>query len=996
MKQVAVQSSRARTRSIDLFVAVLFLCLPVLALDASHSVTQYRHVSLTRQENGLPGIITSLAQTRDGVLWIGTELGLLRFDGVRFTSTLPPLGPPLGSDSINALMAASDGSLWIGTKTGLAHWNAGKLSAVPVEGRVAGASVRSFLESRDHTVWAALVGSNAGGLCRIEQERLKCERPETFGRAASLFEDPSGKLWVGGIGLLSCLNGSTTQTFRLRTPNVLVSSITEDRSGQVWLSTLATGGLLHLDHGQLIPSAIPSIGQAFQPGDLLSDRDGGLWIATFGQGLIHLHQGRAERFTTSDGLSSDLVRALYEDHEGNIWAATDNGLDRFSEFAVTTFSKREGLSSALVTSMYPASSGEIWVGTTAGLDRIENNIAAQGSHSGLASNSITGLFEDSSNTLWVASNRGLFYRDKAGLHATTLPPDHPVRSLTSVVQTGGDIWFADPQQGLFRVHERRLAQFVPSSELNHQAIWAMEAGHDTGEVWLGLGDGSIADWKQGRVSRWYHQKDGLPGGPVADLHLGRDGTLWIATHNGLSRLSHDRIETVGTANGLPCERIQAMVEDDAGDLWLNATCGLIRLPAADLAAWSDDPRRQVRPVVYDASDGMSAHSGSLGYFRHAGKSPDGRLWFVTVDGVSVIDPRHLPVHALAPPVQVEKITVDGTNYKLGSQIQLPPRPKTLDIDYAAFSFVAPEKVFFRYRIEEMEHDWHRAGSYRRATYTNLPPGTYHFLVQAAINSDVWNNASSLAFVVLPAFFQTFAFRLMCAVAAMLLLWALYRLRLHQVAARMKLRFETRYAERVRIANELHDDLLQNLSGFILQLDGLAKIVSDPVRVQERIRDLRDQTEQSLHETRETIWDIRSRSSERGFQDSLQDMADQIAKGKPVRIVLTVSGDRRPIEPGLAGELLRITREAIGNSIRHSGAHLITVLVAYGPKDALQINVSDDGSGFDLDQGSRKMKHWGLSSMRDNARKIGAELNITTAPGKGTRVEISVRTNSRSK
>jgi signal transduction histidine kinase len=311
--------------------------------------------------------------------------------------------------------------------------------------------------------------------------------------------------------------------------------------------------------------------------------------------------------------------------------------------------------------------------------------------------------------------------------------------------------------------------------------------------------------------------------------------------------------------------------------------------------------------------------------------------------------------------------------------------------------VAPEKVNFRYRLVEMESDWHQAGPYRRATYTNLPPGQYHFLVQAANNSGVWSNTgASFAFSVIPAFTQTNAFLIICAVGGILLLWAFYLMRVRQVAAKVKMRLEARYAERARIANELHDDLLQNLSGFILQLDGLIKIVSDPARAQNRIRDLRDQTEQSLHETREAIWNIRSRSSDQGFQDELQDMVDQIAKGQPVRTVITVTGDRRAVEPALAGQLLRIAREATGNAIRHSGAKLIRVHVAYGAADTLQISIVDDGCGFDLEQGSRKMKHWGLSSMRERAQDIGAEFKIITAPGEGTRIEVSVRSNSQSK
>jgi ligand-binding sensor domain-containing protein/signal transduction histidine kinase len=968
-------------------------------------MTQYSHSSWTRQEDRLPGAITALAQTRDGAMWIGTELGLLRFDGVRFTPWQAPVGHSLPSDTITTLLAANDGTLWIGTRDGLSHWANGELinyetsPASPSSPTGPRPAPRTIMESQDHTIWVGFIGYGSGGLCRVDGKKLNCDNASAVASpgVGSIFQDRSGNLWVGRPGSLSYSNHGTVHAYPLR-PVDMVTSIAEDRRGQVWLTTSSAGGLLRCEDGKLVPKTLLPPGQLFLPLALLSDRDGGLWIGTLGQGLFHLHEGRSDQFTHSDGLSSDVVRALLEDHEGNVWAATTNGLDRFREFPVTTLNKREGLAQDMVTSLFAAASGGIWIGTTGGVNRADgNSISPFDRRQGAPSGSINGLFEELAGGLWVASSSGLAFGEPTRFQPMDRSLPQRFRSFIAAAQNGQDIWFSEPEQGLLRFHGHKIAEAQPWSQFHNQRAWAIEAGHEEGEVWLGFSPGGLAHWKNGNITRWYGPNDGLPQGTVVDLHLDRKGTLWIATQNGLSRLSGGHISTLTKANGLPCEHIQAMLEDDGGSLWLNTPCGAVRLTADDLAAWSVDPARRVRPALYDVSDGMQSNSGALGYSRHAAKSTDGRLWFAVGDGVAVIDPKHLPKNELPPPVTIEKITADQKDYAVNSQPHLPPKTKDLEIDYTAFSFVAPDKVVFRYRLEGMESDWHTS-NHRQATYTNLAPGNYRFQVIASNNDGVWNNAgASLNFSVLPAFYQTVWFEPLCAALAILVLWCLYRLRLRQLRAQLKLRFDARLAERTRIANQLHEDLLQSIPGFSLQLDGLFKIVSDTERAKEMIRDLREQSDQWLHETRETVWDIRSPSlDDRSFLEALRDTAERIAKGKRVQVEIMVTGDHRPLPPNVAGRLLRITREATRNAIRHSNAGVIKLQVAFMEHNMLQVMIVDNGCGFDLEEGSRKMKHWGLAAMQDLGREIGAELKINTAPGEGTAIVIRVRTDPASR
>jgi signal transduction histidine kinase/ligand-binding sensor domain-containing protein len=997
----SVQARRRRlSRVIHAAIALLAVCAPSQALDPTHGITQYSHANWTRRDDRLPGSIQTVAQTSDGTLWIGTEFGLLRFDGVRFEPWHPPAGQQLLSESIGKIMAANDGTLWIGTRNGLSHWANGKLENYQTSKGPTGPGVISILQDHDGAVWAGTIGFQSGGLCRMEANRLDCDRASEGLRGlgvTSLFEDRRGDLWVGGPGGVACRNRGTIRVYPLPLPLGAVGSVVADRRGEIWISTNRTGGLHRLQDGKL--SRYPIAGPPVQPVALLSDRDGGLWIGTYGQGLIHFYEGHFDRFTHADGLTSDIVHSLFEDREGNVWVATDGGLDQFRDFAVTTLSKREGLSSDAVTCVAASQSGAVWVGTGQGLNRVQdNNIAVYQQRDGLPPGSMSGLFEDRAGRLWADNMAGLTYFEAGRFHLANQLLSRKIRFIAAAAEDHDhNIWLSDPERGLVRLRDGRVVEVLPWSQFQNKQVRAIEAGRGQTGIWLGFSQEGIACWRPGQATKWYGPGDGLGQGATVDLHLDRNGTLWIATESGLSRLREGGIATLGTAQGLPCGHIRSMLEDDNHSLWLNSDCGLVNIAEPDLAAWSANPLHKIKPRLYDANDGVLTHASGGGYFRRAAKSTDGRLWFANVGGVAVVDPRRLPQNPLAPPVQIERITADHIAYLVDSHPRLPPLTKDLEIDYTAFSFVAPEKVQFRYRLDGADTAWHEAGARRQAVYNNLPPRQYRFRVMACNNDGVWNEAgASVEFSVLPAFYQTMWFMGLCLTAAALLIWAGYRMRVRQLAARLNLRFEARLAERTRIANELHDDLLQNIAGFALQIEGLSKTVTSPT-VKGRLRDLREQAEQWLRESRETVWDLRSRSLEGAdFVKALRETGEQITSGKSIRFTMTVTGGHRALPPQLAQQLLRIVREAIRNAVRHGEPREVTLQMAYSDRDSLRIRLRDDGCGFDLEQGSRKMGHWGLASMQERAKQIGAELEVRTSPGQGAEINIAVRIPATSK
>ena len=975
-----------------LFVICL-LCGPLLALDPGHRITQYAHASWTRQQGQLPGSLLSLAQTADGTLWVGTESGLLRFDGVRFAPWRPPAGQLLPNDCINALAAGQDGTLWIGTRDGLSHWKGALLENYRTSKGPQGPGVGAILETRSHEIWIGADGYRSGGLCRLQAGRLDCYTtadglPNL--NVHSLFEDKLGNLWVGSLGGLCRWKKGNPRIYPLPESQGVIRSIAEDGQGEILIATGHENSLQRFTHGELAPYSLGSTGPRIRASAVLSDRNGGLWIGTFGQGIFHVNAGGIDRFSHADGLSSDVVFRLFEDREGDIWAATNDGLDRFRDFPVTTISKREGLSQDTVGSVFASKAGGMWIGTTGGLNLIQGGkIMEYGKRDGLPSDNIVALFEDRSGSLWVDSALGLAYSDAGRFHAIDLPVAREMHSIMAVLEDREHrLWFSDAVQGLFGIRDRHVAEVARWSQFGNKQARALEADLNGG-LWLGFAQGGIAHYQNGQPARSYTTADGLGKGAVMDLHSAPDGTLWIATEAGLSRLRNGRIATLTTQHGLPCNRIHAMVEDSDGAFWLNTACGLLRISASDLAAWSADPHRTIGVRIFDASDGMRTRPTPTGYFRRAAKSNDGRLWFAVMDGVLVVDPRHLPQNHLAPPVQIEQITAERAVYPIQSFLKFPPLTKELQIDYTAFSFVAPERVRFRYRLDGFDKDWKDAGERRQALYTNLPPRDYRFRVIACNNDGVWNETgASLAFSIQPAFYQTIWFRLLSLAAFAVALWGLYRLRLHRIAVQMNLRFEERLSERTRIARELHDTLLQNIAGFALQLEALSKTVTGPGSARQRLRDLREQAEEWLREARESVWDLRSPTlGAPDLLEALRRVGEQVTSGKPVQVQVIVTGNRRPAPPALEAQLLRIVQEAIRNAVQHGQATEIKIHVAYLDANLIRIQIRDDGCGFVLDEASRKMGHWGLSTMRERAQQIGAELNIVTAPGHGSTIEV---------
>jgi signal transduction histidine kinase/ligand-binding sensor domain-containing protein len=987
---------------------------PALALDPSLEISQYARTTW-RGRNGFSlGNVFAMAQTPDGYLWFGTEFGLVRFDGIRKILWQPPAGQHLPDKGAYSLLVTRDGTLWIGTFAGLATWDGAKLTRYP---ELDGWFLTSMLEDREGTVWAGLLGSTAetptGQLCAIRSGHAQCYLNEgAFGSFVwGLSEDRSGALWAGAeSGLWRWKPGAPK---RYPMPHMRISDLTTRDDGRL-LIAVNGAGLQQFTGGRVetypIRDAIYSK-KVFRDHDvdsnkLLRDRNGGLWIGTVQRGLIHVHDGRADIFRESDGLSGDIVMSLFEDREGNIWVATTGGIDRFKELPVTTISARQGLSSDVAVAVVASADGSIWIATQDGLTRWKDGKATIFRKAdGLPDDSVQSLFQDDQAKIWAFTSRGLAYFRDDRFIAVSGVPSAEVYSITG--DKAGNLWLSG-NRGLSHLRDGQLVEHFPWSVLGRQQqAKVIVFDPERGGIWLSFwNDGGVEYFKDGQVRASYTAADGLGKGHVPGLRLDRDGALWAATEDGgLSRIKDGHIATMTTSNGLPCDTIHWSVEDDDRSLWLYTACGLVRIARTELDVWIADPTHRIDTTLFDAADGVMLHSVAPSSFGPPfAKSTDGKLWLLIAQGVEAVDPRHLVFNKLPPPVHIEQIIADHKTYWQNlpdatlSSVRLPARTRDLQIGYTALSLTSPEKVHFKYKLEGQDVDWREVINDREVQYSNLAPGTYRFRVIASNNSGVWNEqGDTLEFSVDPAYYQTNWFRALCAVAVLTLLWGLYQVRVRQLHHEFDVRMEARVGERTRIARELHDTLLQSFHGLLFRFQAARNML--PNRPQEATQELDTaltRAEQALDEGRRSIQELRPRqTAEIALDQVLSTTGQELAtshrngEGSP-RFEVILEGERRALVPLVQDEIIRMARELLRNAFQHARAQRIEAEIRYGT-DVFRLIVRDDGKGIDpqiLKDGGRA-GHWGMTGVHERARGIGATLEFWSEAGAGTEVRLTL-------
>jgi signal transduction histidine kinase/ligand-binding sensor domain-containing protein len=966
----------------------LLLAMPAQALDPDLSLAQLHHTAW-RSDDGAPSNVLALAQTPDGYLWLGTGGGLVRFDGMRFQQVREFKGQALQPGSISALHTDSRGRLLVG-------YRHGGLSILGPEGvrhhreadGLPTGNAWAFADDGEGGLWAAFTG----GIARLSQGRW--QRFALDGEAVpfrNLLIDPEGSVWATAkTGAYVRPRGAPDfQRVDAELPAYPTLSLAPD--GRVWaadfehrrIGALVRDGAHYRSVAESQRLPFPATGDRHW-----FDAQGGLWVRT-GEGVLRLPRPQAgaaantppSTFGIAQGLSGEFF-CLLQDREGNVWIGTAGGLDRFRQSHVrrVALGAQDG-----GVGVAAADHGRVWATTEfGGLFRVGDRVEPFHPTGLRASH----LHRDRQGRVWIGARNALWMINEQGQVQEMARPDAsdgrqnltfaPIHAMGQ--ERDGSLWASLVIKGTFR---RVGEQWQPVPKALGDRIMSM--GRDSEDrLWLGYIDRGAAR-VDGGEQLFFSPKTGLDIGAVMAIH-GRGPRVWLGGQRGLALYEGGVMRTLAFKGLDDLSVVSGIVETAAGQLWINAANGLTRIDAAEWRRALSDPAYRVRAERFDAQDGLLGSASQVRPLPSLIEAGDGKLWMALPTGLFVIDPASLLRNPLPPPVLIEALFANGIRHEPGAAVELPVGRADLRIDYTATSLTIPQRVRFRYKLEGYDRDWQEAGGRREASYTQVGPGHYVFRVIAANNDGVWNEAgASLALRVPPAFWQTPWFALACVALAALTAAALYRWRIRRLSARLRERLDVRLHERERIARELHDTLLQGVTGLTLHVEAVAQQLPAGTPLREELELALTRAQQAMADGRDRVSELRGTPI--SLPQTLAQACRELAELFPGPAChFAVEGAPRALDTRVADEVERIAREAVSNALRHAGGRHVWVELRFAP-EGLALQVRDDGHGFALGP-AEQPGHFGLAGMRERARYIGAQLEIHSDAG-GSNVRLQV-------
>lgn len=991
--------------------AWIALAMPALGLDPHVPVTQYGFQSW-QTDTGLPqNTVHAIVQGADGFLWIATEGGLVRFDGEQFSVLARTNTPQLPSDLIDDLMLDDAGSMWISTSGGLARLHDGLVDRFGPKQGIPSTQVWRTFEGAG-SVWVL----TAAGLFRVEgahAERVRLDADLT--ENSRMLAAPDGSLWLGtGEGLMRSTRGGTFGTvgasgevialardgqdtvwaaLRAGVGSTLercsaqacesvpvpggaaVNALAADRSARVWVGTDA--GLFAAQGDKL-----EAVGKAGRVTFLFCDREGMLWAGT-GQGLMRAAGGGDPELLRS----SDTYLAAAEDREGDLWLGTEaGGLAVLRDRKFSTLTAQQGLSNEYVLALAQNAAGDVFAGTKGGglyvwhAGAFRPAAAAQK----LASNVVLAVTTAKTGDVWIGTPDGLSLIRNGQLRTFTTADglaDDFVRSL--YVSPDDALWIGT-RHGISRYADGNFTSWSALDGLGSDLVGAMTEDRD-GTLWIGT-LGGLSQFRDGKFTN-FTVKDGLSSNVVTSLHVDSDGALWVGTNDeGLNRLRDGKIAAVRLP-GLPA-RVIGILEDGAGYLWISSNTGVYRVKLDGLNQLVNGGSAP-EVMRFGVADGMRISECSSGGHPAALALQDGELWFATLKGIARVDPAEMPVNHVPPRVAIESVQVDDVAQNGVTRLTVPPGHSHYEFDYAGLSFVAPQKVEYRYQLEGFDRGWVDAGTRRVAYYTNLPHGRYAFRVMARNNDGVWSDAAATAqIVVQPHVWQTLWFRLLLALALIGLGYAAWRRRLRGVERQ----YEAVLAERTRIAREIHDTLAQGFVAVSVQLELVARLMQTSVAAAKaQLDQTRALVRSSIEDARLSIWELRSQAADQeDLAPRLLKMTEEVIAraGVPVKAQIQVTGTYHPLDSEVEREVLRIGREAVVNAVRHANPKNILLRLGY-QEERFVLELRDDGKGFAGQPADGTTGHYGITGMWERAHAINGELIVDSAEGEGTIVKLEL-------
>jgi ligand-binding sensor domain-containing protein/two-component sensor histidine kinase len=978
----------------------LLLCSATLS--PANDLSQY-HSRIWQADSGLPNnTVQTVVQTRDGYLWVGTQFGLARFDGVHFTLFNRNNVPEMRNSNILGLRETRDGSLWIATGSGgvlrlrdgnFAHY--GK-----AEGLAHDFTLGPIMETTDGSIWVGTLG----GLSRFKDGKFS-----SFTHANGLSDNP-------------------------------VRDLCEDQQGTLWIGTGA--GLDYYGSDGVIRPAPAANG--FKGADIRAiccDSNGAIWFAA-GNELHRLRNGQHTLFTQGKGLPYNIIRRLYPDRAGNLWVGSYGGLSRFQDGKFVPQSGSDGLPFDLVNALFEDREGNLWVGSRDGLTQFRaKRLMTYTAEQGLPNNNVMSILEDRAGTVWIGTWGGGVSGLKNGAFTIhTNRADVPVLALAMREDREGRLWVGtDYAGGLFCLNGESVQQFTPAQGLPGRAVRVIFEDSRT-NLWVGTSRGLYlgradpppepAEGAKLRMKfRPVTADPGLATAIVREILEDRSGKLWVATEQGLWRFDHDKLVKfttndglsenavislyqdpsgdlwIGTAggglnrfrdgtfssfttrNGLFHDTICEILEDERGWLWMSCPRGIFRVDKRDLESCAQGVARRVKSIAYGKGDGMVSELCNGVAKPGAWKSRDGRLWFATGKGACVVDPNVQTDEDRSPPVVVlERALANKQPFPgnetlpLTTPMRVRPGNGELEFDYTALSFRSPERNRFKYKLEGVNPDWVEAGARRVANYYNIAPGKYRFQVIACDNSGVWNETGATAeILLLPHFWQTWWFRIGLIGALGLVFLALHRLRLTRLREIDRVR--------LRLAADLHDDIGSNLSTISLLSRRAQKQHANGEAAGEDLAAINRISRQTASAIREIVWLINPEyDTMRDLVTRMKEAADSILAGIDCQFQSPEADLSHKLTLQFRQNIFLLYKETLTNVARHSQASRAEIKVEQDD-ELWRLTVHDNGVGFDP-QASYSGN--GLKNLRLRATKLNGTLGLDSQPGRGTTVSFSAK------
>jgi signal transduction histidine kinase/ligand-binding sensor domain-containing protein len=941
-------------------------------------------------DRGFPsGPVYAITQTADGYLWIGTAKGLIRFDGLNFHLFQQSDGATVPGGPVLGLMADSEGNLWVRQQgAGLLRYRDGKFEDISNSFEKPEVAVTAMWRGKDGQ---ALFSGLVNGIVRFaggKFSQLASIPPMPNFLVISMAEMPDGRILEGtrDTGLFQ-LSAGRVSAGPKELRDLKINSLLPIDQQELWIGT--DNGLVRWNGKELVKTPIPPALIHAQILAMARDRQSSTWIGT-ADSLVRIDAAGESSFDDGNRHAGGGVTAIFEDREGNVWTGNTQGLERFHDSAFTTYSVPEGLPSE--------SNGPVYV--------------------------------DSEDRTWFAPSEGGLYWLKGGVIGSVNNAGLDKDVVYSVTGGGGELWIGRQRGGLTRLQykagEWTNETYTQAQGLAQNSVYAVHQNRG-GAVWAATLSGGVSKLMDGKFST-YTTASGLLSNSVTSISESSDGTMWFATPKGLSALSNGRWQSFTLRNGLPSEDVICLLTDSMGVLWLGTSRGLASIRSG--SAWVPNavPDTLHEPIVgieedrngglwiatanhvlrvdrvkllgdkvsegdvreYGLADGLR---GTEGVKRNRSVVADqlGRIWFSMNRGLSFVNPAPEAGSSAPALVHIEGITADGSAIRLQSGMRIPAAHQRFTFSYTGLSLSVPERVRFRYRLDGFDRDWSEPVTEREATYTNLDARPYRFRVMASNSDGLWNSVeSAMQFEIAPVFWQTWWFRLAGILMIGVATLVFFRLRLMRLTKQMNMRFEERLAERTRIAQELHDTLLQGFLSASMQLD----VANDRLAADSPAKPLVGRVLELMglviEEGRNAVRGLRS--SKLNSPD-LEQAFSQIRKEFPVQpqteFRVIVEGTPRPLRSVIRDEVYLIGREALLNAFRHAHASDIEVELEYAASH-LRVFVRDNGGGIDTQVlRSGRDGHWGLPGMKERTERIGGKLRVLSRAVAGTEVELSV-------